>query len=147
MAINYNPKDAVSCLEEGVYKATIEGAEETVSKNNNEMIVFTLKVYGRYTATLKDWIVVPAAIWKLKRVAEAIGKIDHFATGEFDADEYIGANLCVELAVESSDKYGDQNRVRNYHAKDWRPREDKDNQPVLYDAHEESDAEAQDVPF
>ena len=115
----YNPKDAVQCLVEGDYPATITGAEEKTSKTDKPMLVITFKVYSNQSAyaqrevELKEYI-VPEMAWKLKRIARAIGAEAAFLKGEFFAADYVGRNLTLTLIVEETADYGDQNRVKAY---------------------------------
>lgn len=112
--MRYNPKDAFICLPAGDYEATIHDAEERVSSNNNEMIVFSFMVYRDNTkAIVRDYI-TESMIWKLKKIAKAIGQLEVFEGGVFRPEDYKGRNLTVTLGVEESEDYGDQNRIRGY---------------------------------
>lgn len=112
--MRYNPAEAISCLPDGQYEATVFSTTETTSKKGAPMIVVTLTVYkpNGGEATLKDYIVEPW--WKLKKLATACGRLAEFEAGEFKDGQYVGSNVIVSLAVESSDQYGDQNRVVGY---------------------------------
>lgn len=112
--MKYNPQDALDCLPEGEYDATIEKAEETTSKAGKEMVVLTYRVYGSREATVKDYI-TEKALFKLKRVAKAIGQEAAFESGVFKAADYEGRNLRLSLIVKTDD-YGDKNEIRGYMA-------------------------------
>lgn len=112
--MKYDPKEAIECLPEGQYEATVTETQESVSKKGDPMIVVTLTIYKPTGGekTIKDWIVAPW--WKLKKLAKACGRLAEFEGGEFRDGQYVGSTLMVDLEVESSDKYGDQNRVVGY---------------------------------
>ena len=112
--MKYDPKEAIECLPEGQYEATVTETQESVSKKGDPMIVVTLTIYKPTGGekTIKDWIVAPW--WKLKKLAKACGRLAEFEGGEFRDGQYVGSTLMVDLEVESSDKYGDQNRIVAY---------------------------------
>ena len=118
MAFNYDPKEAVQCWPEGDYQATIERGEERQSKAGNDMLVVTFKAYrGSETMLLNDYIVRPATIFKLKKIALALGRGDDFEAGKFNIDDYMGHNLTLTLGIEQQDGYDDQNKIKKYGAK------------------------------
>lgn len=109
----YDPAKAVSCLPEGEYEATIDKAEETTSKAGNDMVVLELLVYdGSRSYRLKEHI-VEENLWKLKKIAKAVGSEEAFASGEFNPSDYVGRNLRVALTVKEDEKYGDQNQIKS----------------------------------
>src|SRR3990167_615490 len=112
----YNPKDAVTCNPPGRYQATIEKAEETESKAHNPIVVLTFKVYrpSGTTFTLTEYIVA-ATVWKLKKISKVIGGEAAFDKGHFEAADYVGRNLELDVTVEFDEKYGDQNRIKSYY--------------------------------
>lgn len=113
-SFSYNPKDANSVLPEGEYEASILSVKEGTSQNSGApMLTVTFTVYGEdRTPQLRDWIVNPSTLWKLKKLAEALGKLDEFNGGEWLPEE--GANLRVKLSVEDDPNYGEQNRITGY---------------------------------
>jgi hypothetical protein len=57
-------------------------------------------------------------MWKYKKLATALGVTKEvFDAGQFDATDHIGAGLVIEVTVESSDQYGDSNKVKGFKAK------------------------------
>ena len=113
--MKYKPEQAIACLPQGDYEATIERAEEVTSKTNKPMLVISYKVYGPHNRTIeiKDYI-VEEMLWKLKRIATAIGQMDAFNKGEFFAADYVSHNLTLTLTVEENSDFGDQNRIKAY---------------------------------
>ena len=112
--MRYDPKQAVACLPEDSYQATLKTAEETISKSNKDMLVISFDVYApQGVFHLKEYI-VKESLWKLKRIAQAVGAEASFAKGEFFAADYVGRNLTLDLIVEESPDFGDQNRIKAY---------------------------------
>lgn len=111
--MKYDPKEASNCLPPGDYQATIMKAVETASKSGKEMIVIEFKVYGPGNRTIiVDDYILREFLWKLKRIATAIGRLNEFNSGEFVPEHYIGCNCTVTLDIEDSPDFGEQNRVR-----------------------------------
>jgi Protein of unknown function (DUF669) len=116
--VKYNPKDASSCLPKGEYPAVIDHVESKTSKAGNEMDVVTFRVYpdnGR-EILVDDYIVNPSTLFKLKKIAVALGKKQDFEAGTFQVADHLQSNLTVLLDVEESDEFGDQNKVKGYKA-------------------------------
>ena len=100
MAFRYDPNAPVyDIIPAGSYMATILSVEERTSSKGNPMLEFRFDLYlpGGGQRTMKDWIVETMA-WKLGKIADAIGKSDVYASGEFNPQDYIGCNL--EVVVE-----------------------------------------------
>ncbi len=59
----------------------------------------------------------PNALWRYKKLAEAIGPeaAQRFKEGTFAVADYIGANVMLDIIVEDDEKYGEQNRVAKIH--------------------------------
>lgn len=117
MGITYDPKDAGGTWPSNIYKASIESAEETTAKSSGRpMVKMGFKLYDRERGTkiITEHMVIPAALWKLQKVAEAIGKMDAFETGAFDKRDYVGANLEVEIDTEKQDGYADKNVINEF---------------------------------
>jgi hypothetical protein len=117
--MRYDPKAAVACLAAGVYDASIEKMEESTTKERGlPMIVVTFRIYADAgERTIKEWIVMPDFAWKLKRIAKAIDKLPAFESGVFKASDYEGEVLAIDLIVEESEDFGDQNRIKGYQPK------------------------------
>lgn len=116
--MKYDPKKSTLCLPEGDYPACISAVEEKTSSSGNPMEVVTIEVFpsGRESTKLKEYFVEGQdfAAYKYRKLAEAIGKGDEFKAGKFQAADNIGENFTVTLAVEDSDKYGEQNKIKGY---------------------------------
>ena len=117
MAFKYNPKDASSALPADKYPASIATCEEGTSKSSdNPMLTITFTVYtpAGGERTIYDYIVNPTTLWRMKRLAKAIGKATDFEAGTFNPSDHIGANLTLDLGVQEDDEHGDKNTVRGY---------------------------------
>lgn len=117
--IDYNPKDAVQVWPEGEYEATLAKVEDTTSKRKpdgsggNPMQVWTFEVYhsdGRQQL-ISDYVVVPAATFKIKQLAIALDKRADFDAGTFQAEDYIGVSVVLALAVAQQEGFDDKNKV------------------------------------
>lgn len=119
MALNYDPKDAVQVWPAGDYNATLSKVEEKTSKSSgNEMEVWTWEVFnedGR-TQIISDYVVMPAATFKVKQLARALGREEEFEQSQFQAEDNIGADVVVELVIESSTGFDDKNKAKKYKA-------------------------------
>lgn len=114
MAFQYNAKDASDCWPAGEYQAVIVKVEETISKSSGEpMQVISYEIYGNdgRTQTLKDYI-THKTLFKLKKLAQALGRRAEFEASRFNAEDHVGASVVVELSVEETEDYGDQNRIK-----------------------------------
>lgn len=119
MPVDYNPKDAVQCWPEGYYDMELIKVEDKVSKSSgNSMQVWTWRATndGR-EQTINDYVVVPAATFKIKQLAAALDKKDIFDAGRFQADDEIGCVVSGFLTIESQDGYDDKNKVKKVVAK------------------------------
>lgn len=114
--MRYNPKDASQAWPAGDYEATIKSVEAKTSKSGNEMEVVTLTVYhpeGK-EQTVWDYIVNPATVFKIKKIAKALGFSAEFEAGTFQVSDCVGANMLLTLDVEEDAEYGDKNKIKNY---------------------------------
>jgi hypothetical protein len=116
MAWSYDPKDASNALPASQYNATLSTCEEQVSKGGNPMLKLSYTVYPPQGGerTVYDYIVNPAGIWKLKKLAGALGQGGAFMAGNFDPARHLGANLDLVLEVEDDAQYGEKNVIRGY---------------------------------
>lgn len=135
MPVDYNPKDAVQVWTEADYDATLTKVEDKTSKvkpdgsGGNPMQVWTFEVFhqdGR-TQLISDYVVIPAATFKIKQLAIALGKKADFDAGQFQADDYIGAGVIVALTIEAQDGFDEKNRIGKIKA----PGADSPAQPSL----------------
>lgn len=114
---NYNHKDAVTVLPEGEYNAVLEKCEKKESKKGNEMAVLTWRIFPEgsgATPLVTDYIVFPAFTWKLKRLAQSLGREDDFKSERFQPGDYIGSSTRVFLEVQQSDDFDDKNGIKTY---------------------------------
>lgn len=124
MSFAYDPADAVMVQPEGDYPAVIAGWDNEPSKSTGfPMLTVILTVYAPdgTQMEMKDYIVNPpknsgkkSMIWKLKRIAQALGQEAVFEAGTFDIAQYMGHNLTVSLKVKSQPGYDDQNVIQAY---------------------------------
>jgi len=115
--LNYNPKDAVQVLPEGEYNAVLEKYEEKVSQKGNQMGVLTWKVFpdnSNATPLVTDYITLPMFTWKLKRLAQSLGKEEDFKAGTFQPGDYQGTSTRLFIEVQSNEGYEDKNGVKTY---------------------------------
>jgi hypothetical protein len=114
--MKYNPKDAKSCLDAAEYPATLYKADEKISKEGNQMLLLQWQIELRDGRTLyiKDYVVNPSSLWKLRNLASAWGCLMEFEAGTFDPSEHLKRAATLLLIVEHSDQYGDQNRIKSY---------------------------------
>jgi hypothetical protein len=115
MGFRYNPKDAADAAQPGDYEATLTACTEGTSKSSgSEMLTLTFVVYADRERTIKDYIVNPDGLWKLKKLAIALGHKGAFDAGTFDPADHLNSNLMVTLKVEESAEFGDQNKIGGY---------------------------------
>lgn len=122
----YTGKDAITVFPAGKYDATVEATDNTkrdggplTDKNGNPMQRVTFKLYsGGRTQLVNDWYIVPTTMWKYKKLATALGvPKEVFDAGQFDAADHIGDGLIIEVEVESSEQFGENNKVKGFEAK------------------------------
>jgi hypothetical protein len=107
-------QDGSSCWPAGDYDVTLIKVEETTSqKSGNPMEVWTFEAYndGR-KQLIKEYVVIPAATFKIKQMAIALGRKDEFDSGSFHAEDHLGASFIGTLSIEEGDaNYDDKNRI------------------------------------
>jgi Protein of unknown function (DUF669) len=150
MTFQYDPEMASSAWPAGSYEATITKTEESLSKKfSDPMLIVSYKIYGgpagptkgKVREDLKDYITAPpreaertGSLFKLKAIAQALGAYEKFKGKTLKPkNDLVGKNLIVNLTVEESAQFGDQNRIESYGK--------LDRQPVA------AGAEDDDVPF
>ena len=52
-----------------------------------------------------------SSLWKLKQLAESCGQE---ISDDFDTEDFIGETVTAVVTIETSEEYGDKNRVKNY---------------------------------
>lgn len=104
-----------NCLPAGTYDFEIIEAEETTSKNGNEMIALKLRVFKPDGGSVQanDWLLdkIPH---KLKHCAEQCGLADDYAEGMLAAESFVGKQGKVQIVIKKDDQYGPQNAVKDY---------------------------------
>jgi hypothetical protein len=115
MGWNYNPKDAVECLPEGEYDAELTTVEEKTSKKGNDMleVVWTVMLNGR-AWPVRDYIVQPSGLYKLKMIARALDRLEEFEAAEFDLAAHVGEVMRLYMTVQKSDQFADRNQINGY---------------------------------
>ncbi|HVV74106.1 MAG TPA: hypothetical protein VHI52_21815 [Verrucomicrobiae bacterium] len=120
MPLKYDAKDAVSAWHAGRYAATLTYVEDSVSKKKsdgtggNPMQVWTFEVYNDATGkkqAITEYVVIPAATFKIKQLARALGREQEFDANRFQADDHLSESVTVELKVEQQDGFDDKNRI------------------------------------
>ena len=101
---------------EGVYDFECVAAEERVSKTGNEMIALQLSLFaGEHRVRVRDWLVAtPKQAFKARHFADTCNCRDLYDAGELTAEECIGRCGRVQIIIEKSEQWGDQNKVRDY---------------------------------
>lgn len=123
MSFAYDPADAVMVQPEGDYPAVVSGWDDKESKAGDPMLTMMFTVYAPdgTSTEMKDYIVNPpkasgkkSMIWKLKRIAQALGQEEAFTAGTFDIAQHMGHNLTVTLKIKSQAGFDDQNVIQAY---------------------------------
>ncbi len=99
----------------GNYDFEVVSAEDSTSKNGNDMIVVELLVFDQHgnKKKIKDWLVEAMPV-KLKHMCEATGLHSEYDEGNFTSDDLLGRTGKVTLAIEKNEQYGDRNKVYDY---------------------------------
>lgn len=117
--LTYDPKDAVRTWDEGEYDAVLSHVEEKQSKAGNDMYELVFTCYdGDEERVIRDYVVIPKFVWKLKRLAQAFGVEKTFDDGKFNPEDFIGHGLRVALVVRKQEGYDEQNQITKYMPKD-----------------------------
>lgn len=124
MGFEYDPKDASNVLKADTYDASIKTVSDTKddgsplrSKAGEAMQKVTFEVYpaeGK-PRQITDFFTAKSGLFRYKKLATALGKQADFAAKKFNAADFQGANLRLELIIEESKEYGEQNRIAAYH--------------------------------
>lgn len=114
--MRYNPKDAITALPPGPYEAILQKCDESLSKKGNEMMTLTWKIIAgpNKSREVKDYIVSPATIYKLRNLARAMGKMVEFENASFQPGEFIGCHVTVDLGIEHSQGFDEKNVIGAY---------------------------------
>lgn len=102
-------------LEPGRYPFEVVDAEETISKNNSEMIELKMKVPGRGNHVWDNLVFVAKAFWKIDQFLAAIGtEIKPGAEVDVQPSKLIGKRGIFVVGVEQTTAGNDRNRVERY---------------------------------
>jgi hypothetical protein len=141
--VRYDPKNASGALPAGEYDATIKSATDGTSRAGNSMQTVVFEVYhGTSSFEVTEYYVDGPALFKYRYLAKALGAGDDFKKGTFDAADYLGQPVRLELRIEEDDEYGDKNRVAKVTERDGakvtrRPSASSASSPI----------EPEDIPF
>lgn len=104
-------------LPKGEYDFEVIGAEEAVSKQGNDMIKLTLKVYDTdgTTTTVFDYLLASLE-YKVKHFCDTTGLIAEYQSGALTVDMCL--NKCgkckLDIEKDKTGKYDDKNVVKDY---------------------------------
>jgi hypothetical protein len=101
----------------GIVDFEIRAAEETISKNGNDMIKLTVDVYNSEgkKQTIFDYLLESMA-YKLRHCADACGLTAQYESGSLDAIEFEGkSGKCkINIQKDKSGQYPDKNGIADY---------------------------------
>lgn len=131
--MRYNPKDAErKVLSKDKYPGILKDVRERMSRNQEDMweIRWTVQ-HGDKQFELKDFILnTSAGLWKLKKLAVALGKKEEFDEGTFEPKRYEGRRVVLVLGIrEAQGNYERSNCVTDY--KPYEYPDIPDNPPAL----------------
>ncbi len=118
-------KDAVRVFPEGKYDASIFRVEETdaegrplFSKKGEAMqkVVFECYTNGN-SFKISQYFTAQSMAYLYKRLAAALGQEDQFKRDEFNAMNYVGHNLILDIEIEEDKGDGEQNRIKAFEKK------------------------------
>ncbi len=107
-------------LNPGIYDFEVANAEDTVSKNGNEMIKLTLRVFDEHGKqyTVYDYLIGNNGfgIGRIKTFCETVGLKDSYDAGELHSMNCVGRAAKVHLIMEKSNdpQYTDRLKVKTY---------------------------------
>lgn len=106
-------------LPPGEYDFEVASAAEKTSKNGNEMIELSLRVFprdGSGARLVRDWLVsgTPMGDLKINRFCHCTGLQDAYFADELSAMLCEGQAGTLKLTITGSEQYGDQNQVKDY---------------------------------
>lgn len=116
--LTYDPKDAVFLFPQGEYDAELLACEEKTSKADNPMYKLQWRIFGPngQTMQLTSWIAFPKMTFQLKRLAQALDKLEDFEKAKFNPGDYIGSSVRVTLKIEQPKVQGlsERNAIAGY---------------------------------
>jgi len=123
MGFQYKPSDAAQTIPAGTYDATVgrvieknKEGQPMKSKKGEAMIQVIFDVYvGQTTRKTSAYFTNVSTLYRYKDLAGALGQADGFKAGNFDVVNHIGDPLRLELSIEDSAAYGEQNNIDKFH--------------------------------
>ncbi|MFN8995537.1 MAG: hypothetical protein ACK5X3_17985 [Pseudomonadota bacterium] len=119
--MRYDPKNASSTIAEGEYDASIkhvqtddEHGNTLTSKAGNEMEKVTFTIYTENGERQLSTYFVNSnkALWRYRKLAEALGQGEEFKSGRFEASNFVGENIRVSIKIKPADgTYDEQNEI------------------------------------
>lgn len=136
-----------SLLAPGTYDFEILEAKDAVSKKGNDMIALKLRVFSsdQGERTVRDWL-MPSMGFKLKHFADTTGLTGAYDAGTLAAEDCQGRAGKVILAIEDSEQYGPQNKVKDYE-KSKKPAEEAMIQPTPKPVRPDPAPDDSGIPF
>jgi hypothetical protein len=144
--MRYSAKDAVQPWPAGDYNAEILSVEAATSRAGNAMEVITFALFspGGKRRAIKDYIVNPSTIYKLKQLAIALGRKAEFEAETFQASDYIGSGVVAEVVISpGKDGFDDQNAIKKVKA----PAADAAPRPIARELREKTANADHSTPF
>ena len=125
MSFKYNPNPVSNkkVIPEGVYDATIYGVTETKqdgtplvsSKSGEPMQKVTFEVYSQdRNAYVNQFFTAESMAYFYKKLAIALGQVDAFTAGTFDAGNFIGTSVKLQIIIKPDDSGNDQNNIKAF---------------------------------
>ena len=117
--MKFQPKTAeeiavANLIPDGEYDFSVIDAENTQSKNGNDMIRLKLCVYsGDKEIHILDYL-LPTFERKLRRACEAVGILEQYNKGLLDAEDFKGRNGKAKICIKKQDDYDPKNEVKDY---------------------------------
>ncbi len=126
--VDINPTEAKEpvAVEAGEYELSVISAELKDSKNKPgaQMIEINFRIEGEDAAlakTVRDWLHIPAADddeatknRKLLRLNNFCKCFDYDPSSGIETEDFAGLMGKCILSLETSEEFGDQNRIRRY---------------------------------
>lgn len=120
--MKFTPKSEKELAEErlfpeGEYGFEISGAEDKLSKADNEMIVLTVRVFkedGKFNL-VTDYL-MEAMMYKILHACQACGLEDAYNKGQLNSQDFIGktGTLKIKIQKDKNGVYADKNVIADY---------------------------------
>jgi hypothetical protein len=112
---------------EGIVDFEVMEAEETTSRNGDDMIKLKIKVFNETggSRTVYEYLLGTDSMqWKVRAFCAATGLLDQYETGELDAIDMEGRTGKAKLVIQKdkTGQYGDKNAIGSYIAHVEKPK-------------------------